>query len=375
MLYRTYLFNPAGADLQLKTTGKWLLPAWLTRLRMIIPRSLCTFHRVRCSGVPPLKLRDFARLQAQAVSPFSEHGCAAIRQGSWLCLWIWDRSLEAEFAERHDADATKLSVLPQSFYARRASDGVTASIEGKDSGIEYLLWKDKRLQDSLWFPAIPTSEDWSALLANTPELVGAGWPNALPSIQLAPLSLSQQPWARNLIPQAVSSMAVDWNVAAPALLTAASIGLVGWSASLWSQKVSYQNAIESLTQNQEQRLADLEPLQQARQRAMQAIDWVRSVQSLTAAQPAYVLLNDLAPVITRQGLVVREMDINRPTVQATLTAPGGGSPRLTSVLSALEGRPYIYDARFVDVTGVGGFRFSWRLRDQILPSVQQGQTP
>ncbi|MDR6212837.1 hypothetical protein QE399_000526 [Paracidovorax wautersii] len=375
MLHRIYLFNPAGADVQLKTTGKWVLPAWLARLRMVVPRSLCTFHRVRCSGVPRFKLRDFARLQAQALSPFVAHGCAATRQGSWLCLWIWDRALEAEFAQKHGIAESGFSVLPLSFYARTIPSGVTCSPQEDGRGVEYLLWKDKLLQDSLWFPVAPTPEEWSALLANTPDLASMGWPDALPSVQSARPSFSQKAWARNLIPQAASGMAFDWNVMAPTVLTVASIGLVGWSASLWSQKAAYQHAIDSLTHNQEQRLAQLEPLQQARQRAQQVIDWVRSAQSLGPVQPTHALINDLAPVITRQGLVVREIDINPPTVQATLTAPGGGSPRLTAVLGALEGRPYIYDARFVDVSGVMGFRFSWRLKDQITPLPAQGGTP
>jgi len=374
MLHQNYLFNPDGADLRLQATGKLVLPSWLTRLRMIVPRGLCTFHRIRCTGVPQLKLRSFARLQAQALSPFVTHGCAAVRQGAWLHLWIWDSALESEFALKHRT-AGNFSVLPQSLYARTAPDGVTANSHAGSKGVEWLLWKDKLLQDSLWFRQAPSQEEWSTLLVNAPELTGLGWPTTVPINNKSIQAAAAQPWARNLVPRAGGQISLNWNSFVPALLSVASLGLLGWSASLFSQKVSYEQAIASLTQNQEQRLAELEPLQQSRQQAQRVIDWVRTAQALLPTQTTHELISDLAPVITRQGLVVREIDLNPPTVQATLTAPGGGSPRLTAVLGALESRPYIYDARFVDVTGVSGFKFSWRLREPVAPATTAGEAP
>lgn len=374
MLHQNYLFNPDGADLRLQAAGKLVLPPWLTRPRMIVPRGLCTFHRIRCTGVPQFKLRNFARLQAQALSPFVSHGCAAVRQGSWLHLWIWDSALESDFALKHRI-SDQFSVLPQSLYGHPLTNGVSPNAHTGIKGVEFLLWKDKRLQDSLWFPLAPSQEEWSALLVNAPELAGLGWPQTLPSVSNARQTPATHPWARNLVPRAGGQRQLNWSMLAPVVLSVASLGLTGWSAALLTQKFSYERAIVSLTQSQEQRLAELEPVQQARQQAQHITNWVKAAQALVPAQTTNALIGDLAPLITRQGLAIREMDINPPTVQVTLTAPGGGSPRLTSVLGALENKPYIYDARFVDVTGVSGFRFSWRLREQPASGSTQEATP
>ena len=86
------------------------------------------------------------------------------------------------------------------------------------------------------------------------------------------------------------------------------------------------------------------------------------VRELPSTPATHGIVAELADIFTRQGLVVRELEINAPTVQATLVATSGGSPRLTAVLGALESHPWFYDARFVDVSGGTGFKFAWRLR-------------
>jgi hypothetical protein len=59
---------------------------------------------------------------------------------------------------------------------------------------------------------------------------------------------------------------------------------------------------------------------------------------------------------------VRDIDINGPTIDATLIAPPGVTPRLTAILGVIENSELFYDARFNDVVPGGGFRFSWRIQ-------------
>lgn len=138
--------------------------------------------------------------------------------------------------------------------------------------------------------------------------------------------------------------------------------LTGWGSWIYSQKQAHQQAIDLALQSQERMLAELEPMQQARQRTNSTLTWINAVQALPSTPTTHDIIAELADIFTRQGLVVRELEINAPTVQATLVAINGGSPRLTAVLGVLESHPWFYDARFVDVSGGTGFKFAWRLR-------------
>jgi hypothetical protein len=153
-------------------------------------------------------------------------------------------------------------------------------------------------------------------------------------------------------------------------LVLATAGLAGWGSWLYSLKTSQQQAIDQGLESQERLLAELEPVQQARQRASTTLAWINTAQALSPAPTAHSIIVELADIFTRQGLVVRELEINAPTVQVTLVATAGGSPRLTAVLGVLENHPWFYDARFVDVSGGTGFKFAWRLRPEA--AVAQG---
>ncbi|NMM77913.1 hypothetical protein B2J89_14620 [Acidovorax sp. SRB_24] len=149
--------------------------------------------------------------------------------------------------------------------------------------------------------------------------------------------------------------------------------MVGGGSWIYSEKEAHQEAINQGHQSQERLLAELEPMQQARQRTTKTLGWINTVQTLSPVPSTHSVITELADILTRQGLVVRELDINAPTVQATLVATAGGSPRLTAVLGALENHPWFYDARFVDVSGGTGFKFAWRLRAQAPTSPEKGQ--
>lgn len=373
MFHESCLFNPHGTDALLERPFFGHLPGRLKALRLVIPRHLCTYQRIECAGVPFLKLGNFAKLQVQALTPFSNYGSCAIRQANWLHIWIWDAAIESAFSEKH-GNRQHFSVLPYSLYSTPKASGLIWLVAPGSTGLEGQLWKDSQLVDSMWFDAPPDADTWAVLHAQNPGLHTLGWPLALPFTS-APQTIASapKPWGRNLTPRRQNRPRIQWASLAPAALIAATAALVGWGSWIYSEKEAHQEAINLGQQSQERLLAELEPLQQARQRTTQTLAWINTVQALSPAPSTHSVIAEMADIFTRQGLVVRELDINAPTVQATLVATAGGSPRLTAVLGALENHPWFYDARFVDVSGGTGFKFAWRLRAEAPTSTEKGQ--
>lgn len=362
MLHESYLFDPIGPDVPVAGSRWGRLLGRARSLRMVVPRSLCMYQQISCAGVPLLKLAAFARLQLQPLSPFARHGACVVRQGDVLHAWMWDAAMEADFASKHGGE-NRFSVVAQSLYTEPVVDGVVWLRPQGADGVEAQLWKNKRLMDSLWFDSVPDEAVWSARVSRFPDMQNLGWPLALPGGH-APrcIGYGSVPWGRNLTPRQAGTTALDWNRVAPVALGAASVVLAGWGSATYVQKTVMQEAIASGMQTQERRLAELEPQQQARGYAQNALAWVSAAKSLKARPGTAELLEELAAVVLKQGLVVRELEVSEPTVQATLVALGADAPRLTAVIAALDNHPLFYDARFVDVSGGSGFKFSWRLR-------------
>lgn len=360
MLQEAYLFNPLGPDALLAPPLPSYIPAAFKTLRLILPRHLCSYHRIDCEGVPRLKLASFAKIQAQSLTPYSTHGACAVRQGHWLHLWTWDADLETQFRAKH-ADAPPVQTMPLSLYSQPLASGIRWQSEPGQPGIEAQLWHNHQLQSSLWLHTPPSPEDWAQLQAHHPELSHIGWPAVLPAITATPAQA--RPWARNLLqPHLAAGPRLDWQRLAPITLTLASALLAGWGSALWAEKIAYQQAIQHSKEEQAHLLAQLEPLQQKRQQAQQTLQWIESAQALAPAPTMHAILSELATILAHQALAVRELEINTPTLQATLVPTNGSAPRLTAILAALEEHPWFYDARFVDVVGGNGFKFSWRLR-------------
>lgn len=362
MFHDSCLFNPHGPDALIERPLLGRLPGPLKALRLVVPRHLCAYQRVDCTGVPRLKLAGFAKLQVQALAPFSKYGSCVVRQGNWLHTWVWDAAIESAFAQKHGGKQ-HFSALPHSLYSTPAANGIVWLAAPGSTGLEGQLWKDHQLVDSMWFDEPPGADVWAALHAQMPGFHALGWPLALPSSGVQPSTSSPpRPWGRNLTPRLQNRTRIQWSSLAPAALVLATAALAGWGSWLYSQKQAHQQAIDLGLQSQERLLAELEPMQQARQRTTSTITWINAVQALSPPPSTHDIIAELADIFTRQGLVVRELEINAPTVQATLVATSGGSPRLTAVLGVLESHPWFYDARFVDVSGGTGFKFAWRLR-------------
>lgn len=343
---------------------------WLERLgtaRVVLSRELCIYQRIPCKGVPRLRLGTFAQLQARSLSPFANTGSFALRQGGWLHLWLWNKDLEKQMPSQLPPNL-RFSVWPSSLLGTNHDEGVRLLKAPQIPGVELQLWQQRILVDSLWFPAVPSPEEWAALYAQTPELQSSGWPEQLPeSVFTSSISNKNKIsfWGKNLTPRAESKPQVNWTSLMNGGFSLTTVVMLGWAAWVYGQLSSVKQLIDAGQQTQAAEAVAMEPVLQARQRTLRIQDWLQQASNLTSRPTIETILLELANTWPRQAIAFREMEILPPTVQATLVPSNvtGKSVKLTTLLEIIENSPYFYDARFVDAAGNGGFKFTWRIQD------------
>ena len=356
-----YLFNPHGADQSL-SSGKSKLPAALVSLHLVVPRAMCVVFRVSCAGIPRWGMRGFAQLQAEQLTPFQNFGAFASKQGQTLQLWLWDKTVEAGFAEKH-AGRRASQIFPQSVFNLPIERGVQWCKPAHQQGVEAQLWANRLLLDSLYFQATPSAGEWATLVAQQPDLLANGWPAALPAGSQSPsATVAKKAWASNLLkpPLRLPTFAV-----APIVRTALWAGtavMAAATAATLAERYQHTQAIDKGVETQKKRLAELEPVQQDRDAVQSLQRWLANAQALASNPTKLDTLNEMATIFTRQGLVVRELELTPPTVSATLVSAAGSDIRLTAVIGAIEANPLFTDARFVDVSAGNAFKFTWRLK-------------
>jgi hypothetical protein len=362
MLTLSYLFNPHGTDHSLAVRATRLIPDALQNLRLVVPRSSCVYARVSCAGVPRFGLRGFAQLQVEQLSPFQKFGSYAVKQSDTLHLWMWDKSTETAFADKHN-NRTATTVYPQSLLGQPRDQGVSWLQHRGQAGLEAQLWRTGKLLDSLHLEAPPSASQWTTTLARQPELSALGWPATLPTPPaVTHHNFNLKPWGTNLLRPAFRLPKIQVALIARLVLWMATAALGASTAAVLSERSVHQKAIADGAENQKQRIVALEPVQQARDAAQEIERWLASVQTLSPRPSKLAILNEVATVVNQQGLLVRDLELTPPTLSAMLVPANGADIRLTAVIGAIEANPLFTDARFVDIVGGNAFKFTWRLR-------------
>ena len=329
---------------------------WMRVPRFVVPRELSVYFRISCRNVPFHQLKGFARLQAQALSPFVRFGSSAVRQGAYLHLWIWDKAEEERFSQQRGG-ITRFTTIAQSLLSKPLRDGVVWVVSGQ--GVEAQLWSGNQLQDAQWFDEPPSAKAWQQRLAESPGLLARGWPQHLPA-QPPATAEAQRAWARNLTPRAQPGSGFSAQRLSRQLLVLAVVSVLGWAAWLLGQKQGLENIKAQNESFQQQQLSQRGPDHASRVATLQLQQRIQSIQALHEGSSPRRVLEGVSTLLSRQGLWLRDIHIQAETVEATIVAPPGITPRLTSIVAALENEPMFREARFVDVLPGGGLKFSWR---------------
>lgn len=327
--------------------------------KIIIPRSLCLYQRVPCKGIPRYHLSKFAKLKAQTISPFQRTESFALKNGDFIHLWIWNKEVEKNI-NLDEYKINRYEIFPSSLATLPLEDGV---IEVKNpSGYELQLWKNNALLDSVWFNDTPSITQWHEYLKSSSEMKDKGWPEDLSEIKKSEIKYTTV-YGKNLTPNHEAKIVIEWPKLVNNIFLLTSTLLISWGAYIYSQKESASSFIEEGLKSRNNEIKQIEPLIESRENANKTRQWLNKIEKLSPNPTIGYIIKDLSIYWPRQGIVFRELEIDPPTIQATLTSITSSPVRFSSILEQIEANNIYYDARFIDISAGSGFKFSWRINN------------
>lgn len=362
MLRSCYLFDEQGNDLPLaEGKGPSALRNALGAM-LVVPRSLCLYLRLDARGIPLLRLRSYARLQLLARSPVVQPDVFVARQGDTLHLWLWDREFVQSFARRQGLPASRVDAVPSSVFTKPPlRDGAVFLKTPGSAGVHAQLWQAGSLLHDGWFEEMPDALEWRVWRDDIERQEGIQWPETLPPVHTS--NVLGRPWARNLLRERAIGATLPGAPVARVALGCASLATLGYGVALQAQLIFYNAQVDQVRRAQTEVSARLRPIEEARQAALQAQQWVTQADRLVQRPPATALLERIGSTVTGQGAVVRDLDIQGDITRATL-APAAGELSLPDLTAALTQVGEFDDVRFIDAAPGKGFKFAWRLRDR-----------
>jgi hypothetical protein len=362
MLTQSYLFNHSGTDQLLGNKATGFLHVRLCNLRLVLPREYCVYARVSCKDVPLLSVKGFALLQIEQLSPFQSYGAYVAKQQQMLHIWMWDKVVERSFSDKHGK--APRYIVPDSLLGLPQLQGVNWFKKLLGNSVEAQLWKNSYCIDTLHFDKMPSPLEWAQHIAGQSHLTILGWPSSISKETPKQSDFATlKPWGRNVLSPSFSFPQIKFAPLLQISLWLATAALAAATASWLSEAYAHKKAIAEGLEAQKDRLTKIEPLEQARSSTQNIEQWLVSVRSLSPTPTKLDILNMIASLVSRQGLVVRELDFSPPTLSAVFVPARSGDIRLTAIIGAIEANALFYDARFVDVVGGNAYKFTWRVKD------------
>lgn len=299
------------------------------RLRVVIARSLLRFKHVQLSHLAPADRWGAARAQALVWRPFEHSDVRLCLRGDEAVIFAWDSRRAAAALEVANLNADQVTLIPEPLmWAASTNDGVRVVVAAE--GIEAQYWQAGFMRASRWWPEHPEAAEWQNFLHGAAVPVGL-WPgDQMPAATALP-SLPR-PWLEPRAPESATQQgqrAERWFVGGIGLVLVAATA--GQLRSAWAQYAERSQLDEARTALIEKSA----PVSRDRDQALEAkarIDVL--TRELTAVQPLE-LLQHLGEVLPKQGVTLKEFDLDGTQLRLILDlAPGVSRSTLVSNLQS-----------------------------------------
>lgn len=317
-------------------------PAGRGRRYWIVARGRCRFFKV--SLLPAAShARQLAALglEAQRLSPFAETGWHLHLGGDFAAIWVWDQAATRAVAAAAGIDIARSRVVPEPAMQPPGDDGLRL-VQTLD-GVEAQYWSGGALAASRWWPKAPDGRAWLTFQRGA-----ALAPDEIDPVPPQPQHLGwlTRPWTTARAAGSFGLTRIDTRIAAAAL---GAVILLAY-AYQGAQWLRVERDVALLRQEIARRSQQIEPLLEARSRALDN-------------QSAIRLLRDLAPFPSQLALMAR-ITATLPADGARLTAwvydrgqleLGIASPRpldVVKLVRALEGLDH-FKSVAAERTGTG----------------------
>jgi hypothetical protein len=257
----------------------------------IVARSLCRFFKVPLlPGASRARQLDALGLEVKRVSPFDDTGWHLHLGADSASIWVWDQGLTRSAAAAAGIDIGRLRVVPETAMQPPGEDGPRL-IETLD-GVEGQSWTAGSPVASRWWRDLPDARAWMMFQR------GAGLPpDRLAALVPQPMRLPwlARPWTTTRRPGSFDLTRVDTRLIA-ASVAAAIIVAYGYQGVEWFR---VDRDVARLTDEIARRSEAIEPLLQARTRALDSQSAIRVLHDLDRFPSQLALMARVAELLPR----------------------------------------------------------------------------
>lgn len=309
------------------------------RVEWVLSRALCRFGRFDLKQVPPAQRHGAIRLRISEWTTFAQTGTCVVLQGDDALIWIWDETPVQQAILAANLGRRRPAIIPETLL-HSVHEEATVLLRCLD-GYEGQVWRAHQLQSSRWWPAEPDQSAWSAFLRDS----GLP-PGSKPAIEAPPLS--NQAWAT---PASLESSA-DWQ--SEPLFVMSGVLLLG-AVTLWTaaELFHYDAALQARKTQLTSFEEAAQPIQQARQSALEESKRIEFLQGLDTYPPIPYLLAEIGRRLPKDGTYLKEFDFQKGRVKLVLAA--SAKPQTTLLVKAFQESGWFKDVQSTgsnDPTGI-----------------------
>lgn len=273
--------------------GLEILASKTLRNVWVVSRGCCHYKKIEIGNLPENKLKSFIITNLPLISPFKNSGYWFRRQSKNLHLWIWDKSLQQDFAKDHALDLNHFLVVPTScFSGKEEGSEIYKESSGECFG---QVWKDGELLGDSWWKSIPTQKDWETFL------LGLG-------VDVSPVSLGSSlsyeeyaPWTalKNFV---LSSRRLEFLVAISLALIF--VLVFSFQSSTTLRSTYLISTLKSEVKNLKERTADLVAKKEKAERALYELNELRVLR----ADGQLALINEVSNALPASAKKILRWD-------------------------------------------------------------------
>lgn len=312
-------------------------PAGRAPQGLVLSSGVLVYRWFDLADLPRPKRRAALAAKARAWSPFAETGFLAAWFGDSAGVFAWDaQKLRKRLSDAGIGPRKELPVMVEPWLAAPAADGVHLLRRGE--GVDGEIWQGSALRALRCWPATPDEAQWLNFLR------GAGLgPQAAP----APgpggaVATGTRADAAPLLTLAdLQSRALGWE---PVAVAAASLALMGWTASLAYQHLYLHNATRQAAAAARAAAAASAPVLAVREAALRDRERAVALTALVSGPRALAVVEHLLSRLpANAGVLLRQLEIEDRQVRLALEVPQ--AIERAAIVKAIEEGRWLTDVR------------------------------
>lgn len=279
-------------------------------LQWVLTRPLYRFKSFDLTQVPEKNRDQALRLELAQWTPFANSGYFVGWRGSKALIWGWDAGKVQVAMAAQGLKPKRMQILPESLLQTPLEAGLC--LTRCREGFEGQLWRGRIIENSRWWPQMPTADEWLSFQRDAAIAPGEQQ-TGLPAVCEG--TLGDKPW----LPPSESAHNIGTLVERPLM----ALGLLGLLAGTLWFGLNLNKVQQNTTQLREQQVrlqSQAAPILQARSQALDYLARIKALQALGRYPDQLALMGRIAEVLPKGNGTLKNWEFMDRQLKITVSA-------------------------------------------------------